>query len=133
MVFIYWIEGNPKFVDRVDEIYRRIRDRGDTLCTSVFTLGELLVGPRLKNNQIVETQIRRMLTGSEVELLPINETTMLHYAQIRATTGASSADAIHLASASQAEVDLFITNDSRLRNFIVPGINFLAGIDGSVL
>jgi cysteinyl-tRNA synthetase len=43
-----------------------------------------------------------------------------------------SADTIHLASSSQAKVELFITNDARLRNCVIPNVPFVAGIDGAV-
>lgn len=133
MVFIYWIEGHPDYADRVEDIYQEIRQRGDVLCTSVFTLGELLVGPKLKGNDVLEAQIRRLLTSSEIELIPLTEATMVKYAQIRATAKSAPADTIHLACASQAKVDLFITNDARLRKCVVPDVNFISGINGTVL
>jgi len=39
------------------------------------------------------------------------------------------ADAIHLACAAQAGVDVFLTNDQGLARQIVPGIQFIAGLD----
>ncbi|HEY7838794.1 MAG TPA: hypothetical protein VIC54_09360 [Terriglobales bacterium] len=38
-------------------------------------------------------------------------------------------DALHLAIAATAGVNLFLTNDRRLHRLKVPGIDFIAGLD----
>ena len=40
-----------------------------------------------------------------------------------------SGDAIQLACAAAAEVDLFITNDSRLNRRNIPGVKFISGLN----
>ena len=45
MLFVYWLEDHPAYADRVQQIIEAITRRRDTLCTSVFTLGEVLTGP----------------------------------------------------------------------------------------
>ena len=50
-------------------------------------------------------------------------------ARIRAENRVSPPDAIHLASAAQAGVELFLTNDHRVRGLVIPGIDFIAGMD----
>jgi hypothetical protein len=45
----------------------------------------------------------------------------------------SPPDAIHLASAAHASVDLFLTNDRRLQGLVIPGIDFIAGMDVNLL
>ena len=44
MLFVYWFEDNPEYADRVEEIYRKMRQRKDKLLTSAFTVGEILAG-----------------------------------------------------------------------------------------
>jgi predicted nucleic acid-binding protein len=44
MLFVYWIEDHPEHAARMNQIRKRIQARRDTLCTSVFTLGEVLTG-----------------------------------------------------------------------------------------
>ena len=46
MLFIYMLEGNPAFSPIVDGILREMDQRDDTLCTSIFCLGEVLTGRR---------------------------------------------------------------------------------------
>src|SRR5258708_5321621 len=38
-------EDHPAYAGRVQAIHARMEERGDVLCTSAFTLGEILVGP----------------------------------------------------------------------------------------
>jgi len=54
------------------------------------------------------------------------------YGRIRGAFRVTPADAIHLASASQAGVDLFLTNDRELSDLVIPGIHFIAGLDVSL-
>jgi hypothetical protein len=44
----------------------------------------------------------------------------------------SPADSIHLACAAQARIDLFLTNDAALVGKVIPGIQFIAGMDSNV-
>ena len=67
------------------------------------------------------------------EVVPFTLEAADHYAQIRGTLGVAPADAIHLASAAQAGTDLFLTNDKRLVGKIVPGIQFIASLETSLL
>jgi predicted nucleic acid-binding protein len=109
MLFVYLIEEHPEHTARVREIVASMERRGDTLCTSVFTI-DVLRPPR-------------------VELIPLKAETAERYARIRADHRVSPADAIHLASAAYAGVNLFLTNDRRLPGLAIPGIDFIAGMD----
>lgn len=44
-LFIYLLEGRGKAAERVTALRERMRERGDQLCTSTLTLGEVLVKP----------------------------------------------------------------------------------------
>jgi predicted nucleic acid-binding protein len=130
MLFIYIIQGNPAYAPRVKAIHEEMVRRGDVLCTSVFTLGEVLTGPRKIGAQVVIERTRQFfLHSGQVELLPYTSNTSDRYSVIRATTAVQPADAIHLACAAESGVDLFITNDKRLQKLTIPGIHFLCGLD----
>lgn len=133
MLFVYWMEGHPAYTRRIEEIRKSMDQRQDSLCTSVFTLGELLVNPyKLKKPDWIGA-IRDYLQSSEVEVLPFDVETAEIFARIRADYNVSPADAIHLASASQSRADLFLTNDRRLSRLSIPGIHFIAGLDTNLL
>lgn len=129
MLFVYLIEEDPVHGEIVERLLHKVVERRDTLCTSIFTRGEALVGAYEKNNQIAAQRLRDYLRPPHIDLLPFTAETADHYALIRATNKVSPADAIHLASAAAAGVDLFLTNDRSLQRMIVPGIQFVAGMD----
>ncbi len=133
MLFVYWIEEHPRYAKRVQHLLQRMRMRQDHLCTSAFAVGETLAGPYKTGDKEIARKIRDVFRSSFVEVIPFTLETADHYAEIRAVNGVSSADAIHLACAAQARTDLFLTNDSDLIGKVVPGIQFIAGIDSDVL
>ncbi|HWF66929.1 MAG TPA: PIN domain-containing protein [Acidobacteriaceae bacterium] len=133
MLFIYWMEGNPDYARRVKELDNSMKRRRDVLCTSTFALGEMLVKPYKLEKMDLVRAMRDYFQNSEIELLPFNAETAEVYARIRAEYDVSAADAIHLATAAQARVDLFLTNDRRLSQLTIPGIHFIAGLDTNLL
>jgi predicted nucleic acid-binding protein len=129
MLFIYWLEDHPANAPKVQKIFEKMQKRGDVLCTSAFTLGELLVGPRKRNAPKVADTIRQFFRSSDILVLPFSKEAAEHYAEIRANYNVAPADAIHLACAAQRGVDLFLSNDHRLRGLVIKGIQFTADID----
>ena len=106
-------------------------DRGDQLLTSALTLGELLVKPREKGEAAVrdhETTIRQIAT-----ILPFDAACAPRYAAIRADRTVKAPDAIQLACAATAGVDLFITNDDRLSRRHVPDVKFITSLERAYL
>jgi predicted nucleic acid-binding protein len=133
MLFAYLLEGHPEFKPRVAQIARRMEERGDTLCTSVFTVGETLAGPSRTQRWDEVSKLRAFFRSPELRLLEFKLSTAEIFAEIRGRTGITSGDAIHLACASEARVDLFLTHDKRLAKKIVPGIQFIATLDTHIL
>jgi len=133
MLFIYLLEGNPVFGPKVRKILSRIVSRGDALSTSVFSIGEILTGPRRRGSISGADAIKRYFLSGAVEILPFTEATADRYSLIRGANKVSQADGIHLATAAEAGVDVFVTNDGDLRNLKIPGIKFFADLDGKVI
>lgn len=132
MLFIYWLEGHPQFGKQVERIHQRMTQRGDQLCTGVFTVGEILTGP-YRRGRINEVQtFHKYFASGKVRLLLFDTEAADRYARIRAQYKVSPADAIHLASASVAQVDLYFTNDANLKKLLIEGIHFIAGLDGGI-
>lgn len=129
MLFVYWFEDNAEYATRVEEIYRKMRQRKDKLVTSAFTVGEILAGSYRCGKSDEGNKIRLLFESFEVELIPFSAGTAERYGQIRGSSRVTPADAIHLASAAHAGVDLFLTNDRELHNLVIPGIHFIAGLD----
>ena len=129
-LFVYLLEGG-EFAARVKQVRSRMLERGDQLVTSALTLGELLVKPREKGEEALrdhETTIRGIAT-----ILPFDAASAPRYAAIRADRAITAPDAIQLACAASAGVDLFITNDDRLSRKHVPDVKFITSLERAYL
>ncbi len=104
-------------------------ERGDQLFTSAFAVGEILVKPTETGQREIAERYLAFFRHSAVAVIPFELQTSSRYAAIRGDRSVRPADAIHLACAASAGIDLFITNDDRLSRKTVPGINFLCGLD----
>jgi predicted nucleic acid-binding protein len=134
MLFIYWLEGNPRFGKRVDAIWSRMQERNDQLLTSALAFGEVFAGAyRRGANQERVRQVKAELEIAVSEVIPFTSETADLYGRIRGSLKISSADAIHIACAAQARIDLFLTNDNNLIGKVIPGIQFIAGLDSNIL
>jgi len=133
MLFIYLLEGNPLFGPKVRRILNQIVRRGDALSTSVFSIGEILTGPRKRGPVSGVDAVKKYLLSGAVEILPFNEVTADRYSVIRAAARVSQADGIQLASAAEVGTDIFFTNDAALRKLSIPGIKFFADLDGKLI
>ena len=132
MLFIYLLEANPDFGERVQQMHEAMLRRGDILCTGIFTVGEVLTGPRKRNDVAGINGLKKFFASKDVEILPFTIEAADRYSMIRAELRVSQADGIHLATAAAAGVDLFVTNDDKLQKLVIPGIRFFANLDGKV-
>ncbi len=128
MLFVYWLEDHPRYAARVHDIESGMRARNDEWCTSSLAVGEVLVGPCKRHGEEAVRRIQEFFRSSRVRVLPFTIEAASRYARIRAQLTVSPADAIHLACAAEADIDLFLTNDAYLVGKIVPGIKFIAGL-----
>ncbi len=133
MLFIYWLEENPRFAKRVDAIHSRMRERNDELITGALAMGEVLAGVYRKGTPDRARAIRKLLEDAVTAVIPFTAETADLYGLIRGSLSVPPADAIHLACAAQAHADLFLTNDNRLVGKFVPGIQFIASLDTPLL
>lgn len=132
MVFVYWLEDHPSYAPRVEYIFQSMMARGDRFCASYLSIGEVLARPlKQKQVQLVE-RIEQFFDSGLVEILPFDRKAAGEFARLRATANVSPADAIHLACAGAAGVDLFLTHDKSLHKLRVKGIQFIAGLDVNV-
>ena len=131
-LFIYLFEEYGDLSKRVQAIRRKMLERGDQLLTSTFTLGELLVKPMEKGALDLCKKYEDALTRSAL-LIPFDVQAATHYGRLRCDRTIRPPDAIQLACAGAARVDLFITNDERLQSKRVDGVQFLTSLRGAPL
>ena len=127
-IFIYLFENYGKFSEEAAELRSKMLARGDRLLTSALTLGEILVKPIEQHDlELCRKYEEAILATSQV--LPFDTKAARNYASLRCDRSLRAPDALQLACASAAVVDLFVTNDGRLQGKRVQGIQFIVSLD----
>ena len=131
-LFIYLTEEHKELSTRVSKLAERMLERNDQLLTSALTLGEVLVRPTARNDVALCRKYEDIISRSAI-LIPFERETARIYASIRGDLTIKAPDAIQLACAAQAHIDLFITNDERLSNKTIAGIQFIVSLRSAFL
>lgn len=132
MLLIYLVENNPTFSGRTVELLARSRRRGDKIYTSYLALGEVLAGVESsdgRKEQAIQTAVDEM----GFSFLPFDGGAVAPFAILRSRNRLKVADAIHLACAASAGIDLFLTGDKQLTKLDIPGIQFIADFTSDIL
>ena len=131
-LFIYLIEDYGDLSERVARLRKRMIERNDELYTSALTMGEILVKPSETGDDVLcrryEAGLRQAAT-----IIPLDVDAARLYAAMRRDRTIRPPDAIQLACAAQARVDLFITNDERLSMKSIPRIQFISSLERAFL
>jgi len=134
MLFIYWLEENPQFGKRVDAVWSRMQERNDQLITGALALGEVLAGAYKRGASKERIQeVKAALEDSVSEVIPFTAEMADIFGQIKGSLKIPPANAIHLACAASAGTDLFLTNNKNLVGKVIPGIQFIAGLDSNII
>jgi len=133
MISIYLLEDHPLFAPRVLQILERSMRRNDLLFTSYLALGEILAGAAKSPKQEKKQQVKAVLEEIGFSYLPFNSGAVEPFSQLRAKQKLKVADCIHLACAASAGIDMFLTGDKQLLKLDIPGIQFIADFNTSIL
>jgi predicted nucleic acid-binding protein len=131
-LFIYLFDDYADLSRRVMDLRRAMLERSDQLLTSTLTLGEILVKPLERQEGELARKYEEAVTAT-ASLLPFDVKAARTYAALRCDRSLRAPDAIQLACAAAAGVDLFITNDARLQAKHVEGIQFIVPLDRAPL
>jgi predicted nucleic acid-binding protein len=131
-LFIYLFEDYGEFSNRVGNLRRSMLVRGDQLMTSTLTLGEILVKPFKQGQDELARKYEQTITATS-QMLPFDIKAAAIYARLRCDRSIRAPDAIQLACAAAAGVDLFITNDTHLQVKHVEGIQFIVSLERAPL
>ena len=126
-LFIYLLEPNDRFSAMTKELRTKMLVRGDQLLTSTITLGEILIKPTQAGDSERCRKYERAISAAAT-LISFDVKAARHYATIKSSRSVQAPDAVQLACAASAGVDLFITNDDRLQNRQVAGIQFIVSL-----
>ena len=131
-LFIYLFEDYGPLSEAVSQLRSKMLDRGDQLLTSTLTLGEILVKP-IERKDAARCQKYERTISTVAALVPFEVKAAKLYAALRSERSLKAPDAMQLACAASASVDLFITNDDRLSRKGVPGIDFITSLSRAPL
>ena len=123
-LFIYLFEDYGVLSKAVAQLRSKMLDRGDQLLTSTLTLGEILVKPTERNDSELREKYEHAICGAAT-MIAFDVKAAKIYAALRTQRSLKAPDAIQLACAASAIVDLFVTNDERLQGKRVDGIQFI--------
>jgi predicted nucleic acid-binding protein len=127
-IFIYLFENYGDLSQQAAELRSKMLTRGDRLLTSASTLGEILVKPMEQHDTELCRKYEEAILATSV-VLPFDTKAARNYASLRCDRSLRAPDALQLACASAAGVDLFVTNDARLQNKRVEGIQFIVSLE----
>lgn len=127
-LFIYLLEDYGRLSKAVVELRRNMLLRGDQLLTSALSLGEILVKPAEEGDDELCRKYEEAITRVS-SVLPFDLKAARLHASIRCDRSIRAPDALQLACAAAAVVDLFVTNDNRLQKKRVDGIQFIVSLD----
>lgn len=123
-LFIYLLESHGPQFELVNNLRKAMLLRGDQLLTSTLTLGEVLVKPFERNDEDLAKKYMEAIATASITI-GFDVRAARIYARLRSNRSLRPPDAIQLACAAAAGVDLFITNDARLHSIQVEGIQFI--------
>jgi|SRR5271165_332284 len=123
-IFIYFIEEHPKFLPLVAPLFRAVSEGRKELVTSALTLLEVLVVPYRSGDHLLAGRYEALLTQSRgLRVAEISREHLRAAAQLRATTGVKTPDALQLVAALASGCTAFLTNDRDLPT--IPGLRIL--------
>jgi uncharacterized protein len=128
-LYIYLFEDYGEFSALTSSLRSKMLKRGDQLFTSALTLGEILVKPTEQGDTELCRTYEKAVTATS-SLISFDLEVAKRYAALRGDRTLRAPDAIQLACAASAEIDLFVTNDRRLQDKRIEGIQFIVSLDG---
>jgi uncharacterized protein len=127
-LYIYLFESYGPMSEATEALRTKMLARGDQLLTSSLSLGEVLVKPMEKGDLALCAKYESAITSTSI-MVPFDVKAAKVYASLRKDRTLRAPDAIQLACAASAGVDLFVTNDTRLQTRQINGIQFIVPLD----
>jgi predicted nucleic acid-binding protein len=111
--FIYSVERIDPYRSMLDTLWLTVSAGQIKVVTSELTLLEVLIKPLKVGDASTATLFRTVLKHTpDVQMLPITQSVLEAAANLRATLGLKTPDALHAATALLNGSTLFVTNDS---------------------
>jgi predicted nucleic acid-binding protein len=113
--FIYLIEDNPIFAEKVKNYFIEVILNQEKLVTSVITVMEFGVIPERQEKQETILKFREFLDSMDISVVSINEQISVKAYKLRAKYSfLRGMDALQMAVALEENCQKFLTNDEKL-------------------
>ena len=123
-LFIYLIEERSPFLSLIEPLFREADEGRRELVTSAITLLEVLVVPyRAGNRPLAERYEALLMRSRGVRVVDLSVDQLRAAAQLRATFGVKTPDALQIVAALTGGCTTFVTNDRRIPG--IPGMRVL--------
>jgi predicted nucleic acid-binding protein len=124
MIFIYHFEQTPAFFESASKILSAAKNGEYKLITSIISVVEVLSTPKYAQLPDVASGIRSFFQEAEfLEVIDLGDEIAFETARLRRENKTlRTPDAIQLATAIIHKADVFITNDMRLKNLRIVGL-----------
>lgn len=114
-VFIYFIEGNPRYSKFTNDFFLKNQQGEFSIITSVITLLEVLVQPYKNSREDLIKEYKAIFEESPgIDLVDLNPGICEISAKLRADYRVRTPDSIEIGTAIYGGADYFLTNDIRL-------------------
>jgi predicted nucleic acid-binding protein len=127
-IFIYFFEDDGRQGKSARGLRERMLQRGDQLITSAMTVGEILVKPLQLRDLELCKQYERAITATAL-VVPFDLNAARRFSALRLNPSLRAPDAIQLSCAAAVDTHLFVTNDTRLSDLKIDGIEFIVSLD----
>lgn len=116
-VFIYFIEGDPRYLNIVKPVFLEIDTGNIDAITSTITLLEVLVLPFKKRNQALVDKYRNLILNSDhLTTYEVFHEVSVLASRLRARYSIRTPDAIQMAVGVLYGAQAFLTNDADLKD-----------------
>lgn len=123
-LFIYLIEERSPFLSLIEPLFKEADEGRRELVTSAITLLEVLVVPyRVGNRPLAERYETLLMRSRGVRVVDLSVDQLRAAAQLRATFGVKTPDALQIVAALTGGCTTFVTNDRRIPS--IPGMRVL--------
>jgi predicted nucleic acid-binding protein len=119
-VVIYSVEKIPGYWPVLESLWDAVDAGLVRVASSQLLVLEVLVGPLKRRDAGLISTYDAILRSGELELSPISDDILRRAADLRATHGVRTPDAIHAATALSLGCTVCITNDAGFRR--IPGL-----------
>jgi predicted nucleic acid-binding protein len=119
----YHLLGAPRYRELTRQLFDGVRAREIVAQTSVMTLYQILAEPHRRGEPEAAEHAGDLLTAARsLDTVPVTGAIARRAAQVRARLGGRAERAIQIATALEADADLFLTQGSGLRRIVGTGV-----------